>query len=98
MAGHNNPRQSTMSQLKLVLEVCTPVAQYKYPQFLKSNNNDAFDTLYPPSAITPFSGIYRCAVCGKEDVSTHGHPLPPQNHHQHLPGLGPIRWQLIVSH
>jgi hypothetical protein len=74
------------------------MAQYKYPQALKQNSDKAFDALHTPGAPTPYSGIYRCAVCGKEDVSTHGHPLPPQNHHQHSTGAGPIRWQLIVSH
>jgi hypothetical protein len=74
------------------------VAQYKYFEFLKKNENPVFDELHEPGVITPFSGIYRCAVCGKEDVSTQGKPLPPQNHHEHSPGIGPIRWQLIVSH
>jgi hypothetical protein len=74
------------------------MAQYKYLKFLKENTSKAFDDFHVPSATTPYSGIYRCAVCGKEDVSTEGHPLPPQNHHQHPAGSGPIRWQLIVSH
>jgi len=25
-----------------------------------------------------------------------GHTLPPQNHHQHAAGQGPIKWQLLV--
>jgi hypothetical protein len=74
------------------------LAQYKYPDFLKQNSNNVFDTLHTPGEDTPFSGIYRCAICGREDVSTQGHPLPPQNHHQHVAGAGPIRWQLIVAH
>jgi hypothetical protein len=74
------------------------MAQYKNQNFLKHNTNAAFDALHVPGAATPYSGIYRCAVCGKEDVSTEGHPLPPQNHHQHSAGAGSIRWQLIVSH
>ena len=40
--------------------------------------------------------IYRCEVCGHEDISTYNHPLPPQNHKQHPPGV-PIRWRLIVA-
>jgi hypothetical protein len=24
--------------------------------------------------------------------------LPPQNHHQHQPSQGPIRWRLVVTH
>jgi hypothetical protein len=74
------------------------MAQYKYPQFLKHNNNDAFDVIHAPGSQTPYSGIYRCEVCGKEDVCVFGRPLPPQNHHQHAIGAGPIRWRLIVSH
>lgn len=74
------------------------MAQYKYAGFLVHNTNNAFDTLLTPGGITPYSGIYRCIVCGREDLSVYGHPLPPQNHHQHAVGSGPIRWQLIVSH
>lgn len=74
------------------------MAQYKDARFLKQNTNAVFDVLHLPGAMTPFSGIYRCAVCGREDVSVFGKPLPPQNHHQHSPLQGPIKWQLIVSH
>lgn len=74
------------------------MAQYKYAQFLKHNDNPAFDAIHQPGAPTPFSGIYRCVVCGREDLSVFGKPLPPQNHHQHVVGTGPIHWQLIVSH
>jgi hypothetical protein len=74
------------------------MAQYKDARFLKQNTSSAFDLMYPPGAVTPYSGIYRCVVCGREDISVYGKPLPPQNHHQHLPTQGPIRWQLIVSH
>jgi hypothetical protein len=73
------------------------MAQYKYLKFLKQNTTDAFDTLHSPGTRTPYSGFYRCAVCGQEDVSTEGHPLPSQNHKQH-PNDEPIQWQLIVSH
>jgi hypothetical protein len=74
------------------------MAQYKYPLFLTQNNNEVFDALHEPGSLTPYSGIYRCVVCHKEDVSVYGRPLPPQTHHVHAPGLGPIRWQLIISH
>jgi hypothetical protein len=74
------------------------MAQYKYFEFLKKNENSVFDNLHEPGAAAPYSGIYRCAACGKEDVAVQGKPLPPQNHHQHAPGIGPIRWQLIISH
>jgi len=71
-------------------------ALYKYNQWVQQTTSDAFDKVYKPETATPFSGIYRCQVCGWNDVSTHGHPLPPQNHHQH-PGNEPILWRLLVS-
>jgi hypothetical protein len=74
------------------------MAYYKYFQFLATSNNQAFDAITHPGAATPYSGIYRCEGCGHEIVSTQGHPMPPQNHHQHTYGQGTIRWRLIVSH
>jgi len=73
------------------------MAIYKYQQFLTQSNHQAFDALHHPGETTPHSGIYRCEVCAENEVSTHGHPLPPQNHHQHNPAAGPIRWRLIVA-
>jgi hypothetical protein len=73
------------------------MAVYKYPQFLQQNAAAAFDQLYHPGSATPFSGIYRCEGCGHNEVSTYGHPLPPQNHHQHTPAQGAIRWRLVVA-
>jgi hypothetical protein len=73
------------------------MAFYKYAQILKVLDHAEFDKFYPPSARTPWSGIYRCERCGREAVSTYTHPLPPQNHHQHLPAQGTIRWRLIVT-
>ena len=72
-------------------------AHYKYGDQLVQSNSNAFDTLYVPGAPTPHSGIYRCHVCGENVTSVHPHPLPPQNHHVHAPGVGPIRWRLLVS-
>lgn len=73
------------------------MAIYKFAQYLEHSNHRAFDGIHSPGTPTPHSGIYRCAGCGVNEVSTAGHPLPPQNHHQHRPGLGPIRWQIAVS-
>lgn len=73
------------------------MAQYQNGFFLTHVANSAFDTLHAPGAQTPFSGIYRCAVCGLECVSVFSHALPPQNHHQHAAGLPSIRWQLLVA-
>ena len=72
------------------------MASYKYPQYVSQNGSDAFDKVYAAGSTTPFSGIYRCAGCGREAVSTVGHPLPPQNHHQHTQAQGAIRWRLIT--
>lgn len=72
------------------------MAFYKAQQYLSHNSDATFDVLYHPAQHTPYSGIYRCEGCGVEAVSTKGHPLPPQNHHQHTALQGPIRWRLIV--
>lgn len=72
------------------------MAYYKYSTVLESSPHNAFDELHSPGGTVPFSGIYKCEVCGQEDVSTQGHTFPPQNHHQHPAGQ-PIRWRLIVA-
>lgn len=74
------------------------MALYKYSAYITYSNHTAFDQIYEPGTAAPYSGIYRCVGCGKEDVSTYGHTLPPQNHHQHQPGQGRIQWQLAVGH
>jgi hypothetical protein len=73
------------------------MAIYRYMQFLEQSPNQVFDQLYTPGTATPHSGIYRCEGCGKNEVSTHAHPLPPQNHHQHTAAQGAIRWRLVVA-
>jgi len=73
------------------------MAWYKYSTYLVKNSNDKFDELHSPSATTGWSGIYRCEGCGREIVSTSGHPLPPQNHHQHNYSQGTIRWRLLIT-
>ncbi len=70
---------------------------YKYPKFLQQSNHKAFDTLTSPGEETPYSGIYHCEGCGLEIAANEGNPMPPQNHHQHDPSLGLIRWRLIVA-
>ena len=72
------------------------MAGYKYDQYIHQMNDTAFDGEHTPGTSTPLSGIYRCLGCGREDVSTQGHPLPPQNHHQHTQAQGRIRWRLAV--
>ena len=72
------------------------MATYKKFSFLKSSQDAIFDTDKPPGDLAPESGICRCTVCGNEDACNKGKSLPPENHHTHKPGLGKIRWQLIV--
>lgn len=74
------------------------VALYKYPNLLQQSQHIAFDQIHPAGTITPYSGVYRCEGCGHEVSSTYGHPLPPQNHHQHTFAQGQIRWRLVVTH
>jgi hypothetical protein len=69
---------------------------YKYPQLLIQNSDSKFDVLHEPGEPTPHSGVYICEGCGKEITSVFGHPLPPQNHHQHTYAQGRIRWRLAV--
>ena len=73
------------------------MAVYKHAHYLIQDNSAAFDQIHPAGTATPYSGIYRCEGCGRNDVSTEGHPLPPQNHHQHSPQQGAIRWRLVVA-
>jgi len=68
---------------------------YKDSSRLTQSSDAVFDQVMHPGAPTPRSGIYICTGCGHEVVSTQNHPLPPQNHHQHVTPA-PIRWQLIV--
>ncbi|KWF39187.1 hypothetical protein WL88_22190 [Burkholderia diffusa] len=72
------------------------MAQYKYPQYLKQGESEQYDKKHAPGTEAYNAGIYRCVACGHEIAIAKGHTLPPQNHHQHDPGVGPIEWQLIV--
>lgn len=74
------------------------MALYKYTAFIAQSDDTAFDQLNEPSTSAPWPGIYRCHACGHEIAIAQGHTLPPQNHHQHRPGIGRIQWRLIVSH
>lgn len=72
------------------------MAWYKYDRFLSSNTHANFDKVREQGEETPDAGIYRCVSCGDEIGIAKNHKLPPQNHHQHAPGVGPIKWQMIV--
>lgn len=72
------------------------MALYKHGQQLAQSQHQAFDALLTPGTTAANAGVYRCAVCGDEIGIAKDHTLPPQNHHQHPPGHGPIRWRLLV--
>lgn len=69
------------------------MAYYKYAKFLKADNHADFDKLFHPGAATPYTGIYRCELCGHEAGSTKSHPLPPEHHSVYQP----TRWRLIAA-
>jgi hypothetical protein len=73
------------------------MALYKYTTYLSQVDHAEFDKTYSPGSTVPWSGIYRCINCGHEAVHTHEKPLPPQNHHTHATGKGPIQWKLVVT-
>ena len=72
------------------------MALYKHAGYLAHATDAIFDESTEPGNAAPRSGIYRCMGCGREASSTEGHPLPPQNHHQHTRDQGSIRWRLTV--
>jgi hypothetical protein len=71
------------------------MALYKYGAYLTQSQHESFDRDNHPGALTPFSGVYRCMGCGREIVSESNKPFPPQNHHQHTPAQGHIRWRMV---
>lgn len=75
----------------------TKMAYYKDGNYLSQEFGAEFDLLHSPGDSTPYSGIYRCEVCGGSAVSTVGNTLPPQAHHPHPANAGPIKWRLVVK-
>jgi hypothetical protein len=73
------------------------MAAYKNPNYLHQWQSEEFDKIHGPGTSGSWSGIYRCEGCGHEVVHTKDRSLPPQNHHQHTPAQGHIRWRLIVT-
>ncbi|MGF6779341.1 hypothetical protein P3T21_004570 [Paraburkholderia sp. GAS334] len=59
-------------------------------------NQPWWKDVYGPADEVVVSGIYCCSGCKREITSSKGDRWPPQNHHQHEPGQGPIRWTLSV--
>ena len=72
------------------------MAQYKYGQHLNKGDSEVYDKKCSPGSNADNAGIYRCAACCDEIGIAKGHTLPPQNHHQHAPGVGKIEWHLLV--
>ncbi len=70
------------------------MAWYKYDQFLKRSNGEAYDLIYKPGYAAPHSGIYRCESCGVEIVSEKGRVLPPT--HANIARQHVITWRLAV--
>lgn len=73
------------------------MAHFKYAKFVMPSQHPKFDVFHEPGVEAPNAGIYICQVCGREIGIAKGHKLPPQTHHAHLPGKGPIRWLLVVA-
>ncbi|MBP6545553.1 MAG: hypothetical protein KA220_02460 [Phenylobacterium sp.] len=72
------------------------MATYRRRDEVSLSTDRAFDTEHAAEAPTPLAGIYRCAGCGREEVSRHGVPLPPRDHHRHTRSQGAVRWRLVV--
>ena len=73
------------------------MALYKRLDDLRPSNDDAFDKEYPPNAKPAHAGIYRCKGCGIEVVGLRALTLPPERHHVHAQGQGPVVWRLAVA-
>ncbi len=61
-----------------------------------TSDHEWWTKTYDVGVVAPVSGIYRCPGCGKEIAHNQDTKLPPQNHHQHDPNQGKVRWRLIV--
>ena len=72
------------------------MAWYKYDDVISKNAHANFDKIWKPGETPPDNGIYRCEGCGDEIASNKGVQLPSQNHRQHSPAQGSIRWKMIV--
>ena len=59
------------------------MARVKDEGCLQRGSGIEFDRDLMPDALTPVSGIYRCAGCGREEASRFQAALPPRDHHRH---------------
>jgi hypothetical protein len=69
---------------------------YKHSQYFSQDNSADFDKTFAPGTPTPYSGVYRCEVCGHEAVSTKSHPLPPEHHAKNAVNQR-TKWRLIAA-
>jgi hypothetical protein len=72
------------------------MALYKYSHNIEKSDDPAFDPFHQPGGKPQHSGIYRCGGCGREIVAEESRTFPPQNHHEHSPSQGAIRWRLVI--
>jgi hypothetical protein len=72
------------------------MALYKYPAYVSQNANEIFDEICTPGTPAPRAGIFRCMGCHREVALNEEELLPPQNHHEHEPAQGDVRWRLTV--
>lgn len=64
---------------------------------LRAKEGPAWEKIWKPGETPDFAGIYRCEGCGDEIASNKSVRLPTQNHRQHSPNQGDIRWRLLVA-
>lgn len=72
------------------------MALYKAGTNVGVGTGKAFEEEHSPGIAAPYAGIYACVHCGDEIGIAKGHILPSQNHAQHAPGAGTIRWKCLV--
>jgi hypothetical protein len=73
------------------------MALYQNGNELTHQVHQKFDEVHTPGTSAPYSGIYICTNCRDEVACNHSQPLPPQNHRQHNPARGDVRWKLLVQ-
>ncbi len=73
------------------------MALFKNTYYVWHVQGEAFDHVYAPGELAPYSGIYRCEGCGCEHVLVEQQPLPLNEHHTHIPVQGGVAWQLVVA-
>lgn len=74
------------------------MALYRNAQLVvKADPHAAWEKVWKPGETPDHAGIYRCQGCGDEIASNKSVQLPTQNHRQHSPNQGLVRWQLLVA-